>query len=107
LGAGVSTGSKVNGQFSGKLLDPLVLRIDQQSRWFLNEKPILPESLPGALGEALSQRDDWFVYLDADPTLSFDDDCFFLRPLSANSCLKLLARMTHRVSEDLDRKNSH
>jgi biopolymer transport protein ExbD len=51
--------------------EPLVLRIDKQNRWFLNDQPVSPEGFSGALKGALSRRPEWFVYLDADPELEF------------------------------------
>ena len=46
---------------------PLVLRIDGEGRWYLNEIPTSPEMLKATLGAEFSRRADWVVYLEADP----------------------------------------
>ena len=48
---------------------PLVLRIDNEGRWYLNERPTVPELLKATLRAEFSRRSDWVVYLDADPDI--------------------------------------
>jgi biopolymer transport protein ExbD len=54
-----------------QLVEPLILRIDKQNRWFLDGKAVSPETFSAALKKELSRRSDWFVYLDANPELPF------------------------------------
>lgn len=48
---------------------PLIVRIDREGRWYLNETPTSPEMLKAALTAEFSRRPDWVVYLDADPDI--------------------------------------
>ena len=48
---------------------PLVLRLDREGRWYLNETPTSPETLKATLRAEFSRRPEWVVYFEADPDL--------------------------------------
>lgn len=72
-GIWVFTSSRgVKTQRNDTWVKPLVVRINRENRWFLEDKPVSTEEFPGVLKEALSRRSNWVVCLDADPELPFD-----------------------------------
>jgi biopolymer transport protein ExbD len=59
-----------NGRL-GSSHQPLVLRIDQANRWFLDNQRVSQEDFSDALKKSLSRRSDWVVCLDGAPELKF------------------------------------
>jgi len=52
---------------------PLVLRIDKQSRWFLDGKLVAPDEFSRTLKDALLRRPDRVVYVDGNGDLQLSD----------------------------------
>ncbi|MGO9268700.1 MAG: ExbD/TolR family protein [Terriglobia bacterium] len=51
--------------------EPVVVRIDAERRLYLNRQPVPPAELENRLGEALSRRGDWAVFVDEDQSLPY------------------------------------
>ena len=65
-----------NNPSVSRLSNPILLQVERgvdSPQFFLNGKEIPRGKLRDALKSELSSRPDWFVFVEGDPSLSFDD----------------------------------